>query len=67
MADGKIVIETGLDTAGLKQGLSKISGLTKTGLKATAATLAGVSAGLLAAGGAAVKTGIEFESADVRI
>lgn len=63
MADGKIVIETGLDTAGLKQGLSKISGLTKTGLKATAATLAGVSAGLLAAGGAAVKTGIEFESA----
>ena len=63
LADGKIVIETGLDTAGLKQGLSKISGLTKTGLKATAATLAGVSAGLLAAGGAAVKTGIEFESA----
>ena len=63
MADGKVVIETGLDSSGIEKGLSKLSSLTKTGLTATTAAVGAVSAALSAAGGFAIKTGIEFESA----
>lgn len=63
MADGKIVIETGLDAAGIEKGISKISSLATTGLKTTTAVIAGVSTALMGAGAYAVKTGITFESA----
>lgn len=32
MADGKVVIETDLDSSGIKKGLSKLGNLTTTGL-----------------------------------
>lgn len=63
MSDGKIVIETGLDTAGIEKGISKISSLASTGLKTAAAAIGGVSTALMGAGGYAVKVGSDFESA----
>lgn len=63
MADGKVVIETGLDTAGIEKGISQISKLTATGLKTAAAAIGGVSTALMGAGGYAVKVGSDFESA----
>lgn len=33
MADGKVVIETGLDVKGLEKGLSKLEGITKKGFQ----------------------------------
>lgn len=61
MADGKIVIETGLSTEGIEKGIGKISSLAKTGLKTATAAIAGVSTALLGAGGFAVKAGSDFE------
>ncbi|MDD2970186.1 MAG: phage tail tape measure protein, partial [Lachnospiraceae bacterium] len=56
MADGKVIIETDLDTKGVESGLSSLEGKVKAG-----AAIAGAS--LVAGLGAAVKTGIDFESA----
>lgn len=63
MADGKVVIETGLDTSGIEKGISKISSLASTGLKSTVAVIGGVSTALAGAGAYAVKVGSDFESA----
>lgn len=63
MADGKVVIETGLDASGIKKGISKISSLASTGLKSTVAVIGGVSTALAGAGAYAVKVGSDFESA----
>ena len=63
MADGKVVIETGLDSKGIEQGLNKLGGLVKTGLGAATKTVGAASAALTAAGGAAAKFGSDFESA----
>lgn len=63
MADGKIVIETGLDTSGIEKGIGKISSLASTGLKSTVAVIGGVSTALAGAGGYAIKVGSDFESA----
>ena len=41
MADGKVVIETDLDSSGIKKGLSKLGNLTTKGLKATTAAITG--------------------------
>ena len=63
IADGKIVIETGLDTSGIEKGIGKISNLASTGLKSTVAVIGGVSTALAGAGGYAIKVGSDFESA----
>lgn len=63
MADGKIVIETGLDTSGIKDGISKIESIAGSGLKATTAAIGAVSTALMGAGGYAVKVGSDFEAA----
>lgn len=63
MADGKVVIETGLDTAGIEKDISKISSLATTGLKTAVAAIGGVSTALAGAGGYAVKVGSDFEAA----
>lgn len=56
MSDGKVIIETLLDTHGLEKGLSSVS-------KVTIASLAGIGTALTALGGTALKVGIDFESA----
>lgn len=62
MADGKVVIDTGLNTEGIEKGLNKLNKITKSGLSATAAAIGAVTAGLVAAGGYAAKAGSDFEA-----
>lgn len=62
LADGKVVIETGLDSSGIEKGLGKLGGLVKTGLSAAVGVIAGVSTALVGAGIASVKFGSDFES-----
>ena len=63
MADGKIVIETGLDTKGIENGLGKISSLAQKGLATATKTITATSAALSGMGGYAVKVGSSFEAA----
>ena len=62
MADGKVIIDTGLDTSGIEKDLSKMGKLAKTGLKAVATAVSAVSTALGGAAAAAVKVGVSFES-----
>lgn len=63
MADGKVVVDTDLDSSGFEAGLSKLGSLASTGLKATTAAITAVGSGLLAMAGYAVKAGSDFEAA----
>ena len=67
MADGKVVIETDLDSSGIKKGLSKLGNLTTKGLKATTAAITGTSIALEGIGLAAVKAGSDFEAQMSRV
>lgn len=62
MADGKVIIETGLDLNGIKAGLKKLGGVAKTGIGATTKVIAGASAALTGMGGYALKVGSDFEA-----
>ena len=63
MADGKVVIETDLDASGIKAGLSKLSGIAQSGIKGTLTAIASAGTALAGLGGAAIKVGMDFESA----
>lgn len=63
MADGKIVIETGLDTKGIENGLGKISSLASKGLATATKTITATSVALSGMGGYAIKVGSSFEAA----
>lgn len=67
MADGKVVIETDLDSSGIKKGLSKLGNLTTKGLKATTAAITGTSVALEGIGLAAIKAGSDFEAQMSRV
>ena len=67
MADGKIVIDTRLDSDGIEKGISKISGLAKTGLKTAVVAISGVATALGGAAVAAIKTGSDFEAQMSRV
>ncbi len=62
MADGKIIIETDLDSNGIKAGLSKLSSIAKTGIKTTVAAITAAGTALAGLGGAAIKVGADFEA-----
>lgn len=62
MADGKVVIETDLDSSGIEKGLSQVEGIAKKGLGAAAKAVAGVTAAVEGVSIAAVKVGSDFES-----
>ena len=62
MADGTIKIDTSLDSTGFENGLSKLGGVAKTGLKTALAAVGGVSTALGGLSLAAVKVGAGFES-----
>ncbi len=62
MADGKIIIETDLDSSGIKTGLSKLSNIAKTGLKTTVTAITAAGTALAGLGGAAIKVGADFEA-----
>lgn len=67
MGDGRVVIETGLDSSGIQSGLSKLGSITKKGLKATTATIAATATALAGVAVAAVKVGSDFESQMSRV
>lgn len=62
MADGKVVIETGLDSSGIEKDISKLGSLASTGLKATTAAITVASGALTAFAGYSVKAGSSFET-----
>lgn len=61
MSDGKIVIDTDVDSGGATQGLSKLSNIVNSSLKGIVASIAGVVAAVGGLGGAAVTVGMSFE------
>lgn len=67
MSDGKVIIETGLDNTGIERGLTKMGSLVKNGVGAAAklsvAAIAGVTAAIGAASGAAISFGIDYKQA----
>ena len=67
MADGKIIIDTSLDSSGLEKGLSKLGGLAKTGAKAAVAAVGGVATALGGVAVAAGKVGMDFEAQMSRV
>ncbi len=67
MADGKVIIETDLDSSGIEKGISKISGIATKGLKAATTTIAGTATALGGVGVAAIKTGADFEAQMSRV
>ncbi len=61
-ADGHILIDSKLDDNGLKAGLAKLGDVGKSVLKGATAAAAALSAGLIAAGGYALRVGSQFEA-----
>lgn len=62
MADGTVKIGTEFDDSGVRGGLSKLGSFAKSGFAVLGGAISAVSAGMAAAGGAAIKLGSEFES-----
>lgn len=62
MADGKIVIETGLDTKGIETGLKKVSSIAKTGIATTVTAISEMSTALAGVAGYSIKVGSSFEA-----
>ena len=62
MADGKIVIETGLDTKGIETGLKKVSSIAKTGIATAVTAISGMSTAMAGVAGYSIKVGSSFEA-----
>lgn len=67
MADGKVVIETDLDSSGIEKGLSKIGGLAVKGLSVATGAITGTATALGGVSIAAIKAGSDFESQMSRV
>ena len=67
MADGKVVIETDLDSSGIEKGLKSLGSITTKGLKAATATIAGTATALGGVSAAAIKVGSDFEAQMSRV
>lgn len=67
MADGKVVIETDLDSFGIEKGLSKIGGLAVKGLSVATGAITGTATALGGVSIAAIKAGSDFESQMSRV
>lgn len=67
MADGKVVIETDLDSSGIEKGLKSLGSITAKGLKAATATIAGTATALNGVSAAAIKVGSDFEAQMSRV
>ena len=62
MADGKVVIETDLDSSGIQAGLSKLSGIARSSVKGTLTSIASAGTALAGLGSTAIKIGADFEA-----
>ena len=67
MSDGKVVIETGLDSSGIEKGLKKLGNITSKGMKAATATITGTATALGGVATAAIKAGSDFEAQMSRV
>ncbi|MBS5327203.1 MAG: phage tail tape measure protein [Lachnospiraceae bacterium] len=67
VADGKVVIETDLDSSGIEKGLSKIGGLAVKGLSVATGAITGTATALGGVSIAAIKAGSDFESQMSRV
>lgn len=67
MADGKIVIETDLDSSGVKDGLKKLGSITEKALKTTTVAITGTATAMGGIATAAVKIGSDFEKQMSRV
>lgn len=67
MSDGKVVIETDLDSSGIEKGLSKLGSVATTGLKAATVAIAGTTTALGGIATAAIKVGSDFEAQMSRV
>ena len=67
MSDGKVVIETDLDSSGIEKGLSKLGSITAKGMKAATVAITGTAAALGGVAAAAIKVGSDFESQMSRV
>lgn len=74
MADGKVIIETDLDSSGIEKGISglgekfgKVGALASKGLKVATTAIAGTATALGGVGIAAIKTGADFEAQMSRV
>lgn len=67
MADGKVVIETDLDSSGIETALKKLGNITTKGLKAATTAITGTTVALGGIATAAIKVGSDFESQMSRV
>ena len=67
MADGKVIIETDLDSSGIEKGLKSLGSITAKGLKAATTTIAGTATALAGVSTAAIKVGSDFEAQMSRV
>ena len=67
MADGKIVIDTDLDSSGIEGGLKKLGSITTKGLKVATTAITGTATALGGISTAAVKIGSDFEAQMSRV
>lgn len=67
MADGKVVIETGLDSSGIEKGLKRLGSITTKGMKAATAAVTGTATALGGVATAAIKVGSDFEAQMSRV
>lgn len=67
MSDGKIVIDTDLDSSGLESGLKKLGSITTKGLKAATVAITGTATAMGGIATAAVKVGSDFEAQMSRV
>ena len=67
MADGKVVIETDLDSSGIEKGLSKLGSIAAKGMKAATVAITGTAAALGGVAAAAIKVGSDCESQMSRV
>ena len=67
MADGKVVIETGLDSSGIEKGLKKLGSITSKGMKAATVAVTGTATALGGVATAAIKVGSDFEAQMSRV
>lgn len=67
MADGKVVIETGLDSSGIEKGLKSLGSITAKGLKAATVAITGTATALGGVAAAAIKVGSDFEAQMSRV
>lgn len=62
MADGKVIIDTGLDTSGIEKDFGNLGSIAKKGLSGVTVAIGAVSTALAAVGGYSIKAGSDFEA-----